>query len=108
MFDQSQKDLALSFARAVAAKDYAKAYGMLSAGARSRLTQKQFRADVDHMLPPEFGDVDPIELMDVPGAADMFVYVVLGGEVYSEAIMVEAFTLDDGAPKIERFTLGRP
>lgn len=108
MFDHTQKDLALSFARAVAAKEYEKAYGMLSAGAQSRISQKQFRADVEHMLPAEFGEVDPIELMEIPEAAEMFVYVVLGGEAYSEAIMVEAFASEGGTPKIDRFQFGRP
>lgn len=108
MFDQTHKTAALTFARALAAKDYAKAYAMLSAGAQSRMTLDQFREAVDRMLPPEFGDVDLIEIQEVPEVADMFVYVVLGGDVYSEAIMVEAFAAEGGTQKIERFTLGRP
>ena len=38
MFDQTQKALALTFARTLAAKDYARAHGMLSAAAQSRTT----------------------------------------------------------------------
>ena len=108
MFDQAQKDVALSFARAVAAKDYAKAYGMLSASAQSRTKPDQFRADVEQMLPPELGRVEPIEIVEDPAWADTFIYVALGGEVYSEAVMVEAVASEDGVLKVDRFQFGRP
>lgn len=108
MFDQSQKTLAVTFARTLAAKDYEQAYGMLSQGARSRITREALRADFEAMIPPEFGEVNLIELLELPEAAELFVYVALGGEVYSEAVMVEAFTAEDGAPKIDRFQFGRP
>ena len=108
MFDQAQKELALAFARALAAKDYARAHGMLGLAAQSRIAVDALRADFEAMIPPEFGAVDPIELQENPAWDDVFVYVVLGGPVYSEAIMVEAFTSEGGTPKIDRFQFGRP
>ena len=108
MFDQAQKRLAVAFARALAGRDYEQAYGMLSAGAQSRTAREALRADFEAMIPPEFGEVNPIELLELPEAAELFVYVVLGGPVYSEAVMVEGFTAEDGTPKIYRFQFGRP
>ena len=108
MFDQTQKDFALTFARTLAAKDYERAYGMLSQGARSGITREALRADFEAMIPPEFGEVSSIELLELPEAADLFVYVALGGEVYSEAVIVEGFTAEDGTPRIDRFQFGRP
>lgn len=108
MFDRASKELALNFARAVAGKHFAKAYGMLSAAAQSQLTPDQFRADVEQMLPPELGRVEPIEIVEDPAWADTFIYVALGGEVYSEAVMVEAVASEDGVLKVDRFQFGRP
>ena len=108
MFDQTQKDLALSFARTLASKDYDQAYSMLSQGARSRIAREALRADFEAMIPPEFGEVTSIELLELPEAADLFVYVALGGEVYSEAVIVEGFKAEDGTPRIDRFQFGRP
>ena len=108
MFDQAQKALALMFGRTLAAKDYARAHGMLSPAAQSRTTGEALRTDFEAMIPPEFGAVDPIELLENPAWDDIFVYVVLGGQVYSEAVIVEAFTSEGGTPKIDRFQFGRP
>jgi hypothetical protein len=108
MFDQAQKALALDFARALAAKDHARAHGVLSVAARSRTTVDALQADFEAMIPTDFGEINSIELLENPAWDGMFVYVVLGGPVYSEAVMVKAFTSEDGAPKIDRFQFGRP
>ena len=108
MFDPSQKTLAVTFARTLVAKDYEQAYNMLSPGARSRITREALQTDFEAMIPPEFGEVSSIELLELPEAAELFVYVVLGGEVYSEAVIVEGFTAEDGTPRIDRFQFGRP
>ena len=108
MFDQAQKTMALSFARALAARDYGQAYGMLSAAAQARMTLDALRDDFTAMIPLDWGDVDPIALVEDPAFDEIFLYVVLGGPVYSEAVMIEAFTAEHGTPKIERFQFGRP
>jgi cell filamentation protein len=37
-----------------------------------------------------------------------FIYIVLGGDIYSEAIIVYSFVVEDGLHKIDRFEFGRP
>ena len=108
MFDQSQKELALAFARALAARHYDQAYGMLSAAAQSRIPLGRFRDDFDAMIPLDWGAVDPIALVENPAWEAMFLYVVLGGKVYSEAVIVESFATEGDTLKIERFQFGRP
>ncbi len=108
MFDQSQKELALTFARTLAARDYEQAYSMLSAAAKSRITLDRLREEFESMIPVDWGDVDPIALVENPAWDAMFLYVVLGGEVYSEAVIVESFTSEHGRLTIESFQLGRP
>ena len=108
MFDDAQKTLAVTFARALAARTYAQAYDMLSAAAQSRISVEALRETFESMIPPDWGDVTPIELQESPYTAGRLLYVVLGGRVYSEAVIVHSFTTEDGVPKIERFELGRP
>ena len=108
MFDANEKALALDFARRLSARDYAAAHTMLSAAARSRTTLDQLQADFERMIPLDWGDVDPIALEEGPLWNDQFLYVVLGGAVYSEAIMIHAFAVDAGTPGIDSFEFGRP
>ena len=50
--------------------------------------------------------VEPLELEE---SQDWdFVYVVLGGDTYSEAIFIPVFTIEAGQIKIAEFELGRP
>ena len=108
MFDQEQKTLALEFARSLAKRDYRRAYNMLSLDAQSQLTEDGLREQFESMIPPDWGDVDPIELEENPAWDEVFLYVVLGGEVYSEAIIVNSFASDNEIPKIDSFQFGRP
>jgi len=108
MFDQQQKILALEFARSLAKRDYRQAYNMLSLNAQSQLTEDALREQFESMIPPDWGDVDPIELEENPAWDEMLLYVVLGGDVYSEAIIVNAFASENELPKIDSFQFGRP
>ena len=108
MFDQNQKTLALEFARTLAKRDYGQAYHMLSLNAQSQLTEDGLREQFESMIPPDWGDVDPIELAENSAWDEMFLYVVLGGDGYSEAIIVNSFASDDEIPKIDSFQFGRP
>jgi hypothetical protein len=108
MFDDAQKTLAVTFARALAARNYAQAYDMLSAAAQSRISVEALRETFESMIPPDWGEVNPIELQESPYTAGRLLYVVLGGPVYSEAVIVHGFTTEDGTPKIDNFELGRP
>jgi hypothetical protein len=108
MFDQAQKTLAVTFARALSAREYERAYGMLSSSARSQTTSSGLREDFESMIPPDWGEVEPIALEENPAWDDLLLYVVLGGPVYSEAVIVNGFASEDGSLKIESFQFGRP
>jgi len=108
MFDQKQKSLALDFARSLSKRDYRQAYKMLSLNAQSQLTEDGLREQFESMIPLDWGDIDPIQLEENPAWDEMFLYVVLGGDSYSEAIIVNSFASDDEIPKIDSFQFGRP
>lgn len=108
MFDQTQKKLALDFANALADRDYVRAYSMLGADTQTQMTVEDLREEFEAMIPLDWGEVDPIQLEENPAWDELFIYVVLGGEVYSEAIMITAFTSEQGATKIQAFDFGRP
>ena len=108
MFDDTQESVALAFARSLAARDYARAYAMLSSGAQSTLTLQALQEQFEMMIPPDFGDVAPIEIVKDPTWDHIFIYVALGGPVYSEAVIVSAFADEQGHQKIDAFELGRP
>jgi hypothetical protein len=108
MFDQTQKSKALEFARLLGARDYAQAYSMLSVSARSATTVDALREQFEAIIPLDWGDVSPIELQENPAWDEMFLYVVLGGSVYSEAIIISAFASENGQPRIDAFQFGRP
>jgi hypothetical protein len=108
MFDDHQKALALDFARRLSARDYATAYGMLSSAAQARTTLEQLRSDFEDMISLDWGAVEPIALEENELWNELFLYVVLGGAIYSEAVIVDAFALEHGAPRIDSFQFGRP
>ena len=108
MFDQNQKNLALEFARSLAKRDYDRAYNMLSLSAQSQWTEDALREQFESIIPQDWGDVDPIQLEENPAWDEMFVYVVLGGDTYSEAIIVNSFAFESDLPKIDNFQFGRP
>ena len=106
MFDPTQKTLALDFARALVRGDYPAAHAMCSRRLQARLDITALREQFERMIPLDWGPVDPIELEDRDEWP--FVYVVLGGDVYSEAIIIESFTLEDGQARIDAVEFGRP
>ena len=106
MFDPTQKTLALDFARALVRRDYPAAHAMCSRQLQARLDIAALREQFERMIPLDWGQVDPIELEDSDEWP--FVYVVLGGDVYSEAIIIESFTLEDGQARIDAVEFGRP
>ena len=107
-FNQAQKSRALEFARTLARRDYAHAYSMLSTTAQSGTTLESMREQFETMIPLDWGDVSPIELEENAAWDEMFLYVVLGGPVYSEAIIVNSFAPENGQPMIASFQFGRP
>ena len=106
MFDPTQKQRALDFAHALSRRDYASAYALCSNKLKSQITAEKLQEDFEDMIPLDWGAIDPIELME--NEAFPFLYVVLGGDVYSEAIIIDAFATEDGVEKIDNFEFGRP
>ena len=105
-FNENQKALALEFAHALANRDYQAALALCSTQIRSRMTAESIGADFEAVIPPDWGEIDPIELVD--NDLFPFVYVVLGGDVYSEAVIVDSFAAEDDQERIGSFMFGRP
>lgn len=108
------RHVALQFAKLLAQRDYAAAYTMTSRDYRRRMTVEQLRKAFEQIVPPDWGPIEPIEVGETmtrwPGkqAADIgWAYVSLGGNVYSEAIIV-IVTVENGESKIREVEFGRP
>ena len=106
MFDSAQKSLAKEFARVLSQREYDAAHAILSQKLRSQVDVDRLREEFEEMIPLDWGLVDPIELEesgDYP-----FIYVVLGGDVYSEAIIIDSFSIENNQVKVGRYEFGRP
>lgn len=108
------KETALAFAKALGARDYPGAYGMTSQAYRKEVTVEQLRDAFEEIVPTDWGEMGPIEvgetMEDWPGkeATDIgWVYVSIGGDMYSEAISVIVAAENDSA-KIREIEFGRP
>ncbi|NOQ34374.1 MAG: hypothetical protein GQ569_00580 [Methylococcaceae bacterium] len=106
MFNDDQKTLALNFAQQLAQRNYKVAYAMCSQNLQSQLTLDDLHEQFEDMIPLDWGRIEPIEL-DKNGDYP-FVYVVLGGDVYSEAIFINSFVIENSSLNIESFEFGRP
>lgn len=105
MFDQDQKATALLFAQKLAARDYPAALELCSEEIRTGLNQGSLADKFEAIVPLDWGKV---EIILEENDAFPFVYITLGGDVYSEAIIVHSFGTENGQAKIARFELGRP
>ena len=108
------QQLALTFTELLAARDYATAYDLTAQEYRWQITLAELQAAFEEIVPLDWGDIGPLEigqtLTDWPGKqpADLgWVYVSIGGDIYSEAITV-IITLENGHPKIREIEFGRP
>jgi hypothetical protein len=108
------RQVALEFTKALAARQYDKAYAMTSQGYLRRSTVDQLRAAFEAIVPTDWGAMGPIEsgqtLTNWSGkqSSDLgWVYVSIGGDVYSEAVMV-VVTSENGEARIREVEFGRP
>jgi hypothetical protein len=108
------RQLALEFARSLAAREYPNAYEMTVREYRTRTTLEQLRTAFEAVVPPDWGPMGPIEAGETmatwPGKlpSDLgWVYVSIGGTHYSEAVAV-VVTSEEGEPKIRAVEFGRP
>jgi hypothetical protein len=106
--------VALEFTKALATRDYDGAYAMTSRDFQSGMSKDQMQAAFEAIVPLDWGAVGPIEtgetLASWPGKqpADLgWVYVSIGGDVYSEALIV-IVALEDGNARIREVEFGRP
>jgi len=112
--ESDYEQVALEFTKALAERQYSKAYEMTSQEFRSHSTVDKLKIDFETIIPPDFGPIDPIEVAQTmsnwPGrqSSDVgWAYVSIGGEVYSEALVV-IVTLENGKEKIREIEYGRP
>ena len=106
MFNQNQKKTALLFAQNLAARDYRAALELCSQELELSFDERSLGEEFEAIIPLDWGEVDPIVLEE--NDAFPFVYITLGGNLYSEAVIVHAFTTENGQLKIASFELGRP
>ena len=108
------RQTALEFVKALAARDYPKAYAMTTQGYRMRTTLEHLRIAFETIVPTDWGPVGPVEVGQTmetwPGKlpSDMgWAYVSIGGDVYSEAVTV-VVTSENGEARIREIEFGRP
>jgi hypothetical protein len=111
---RDSEQTALAFSKALVARDYSVAHAMTSRTYRDRMSLEQVQSAFETIIPTDWGTVEPIEvaqtLRDWPSKEDSdlgWVYVSLGGDVYSEAVVV-VVTLEDGEPRVRDVEFGRP
>jgi hypothetical protein len=108
------RQVALTFAKSLAAREYAQAYAMTSQGYRQKNTVEQLRSKFEAIVPTDWGNMGPIEVGQImtswPGKqpTDLgWAYVSIGGAVYSEAATV-VVALENGAARVREVEFGRP
>lgn len=106
--------VALAFTKALAARDYEAAYALTSRAYREGTSLKAMKEGFEAIVPTDWPSVDPIEvgvtMDDWPGKEPSdagWVYVSVGGDVYSEALTV-VVTREDGELRVRSVEFGRP
>jgi hypothetical protein len=112
--DRDYKSVALGFAEALARRDYPAAWAMTSKQYQAVTTMEAMQVLFEAIVPTDWRSVGPIEigttLESWPGqeSGDLgWVYVSIGGDVYSEAVTV-VVALEDGESRIRTVEFGRP
>src|SRR6476659_1504837 len=89
------RQVGLAFTKALAARDYDAAYALTSRAYRDSTSLNALEAAFETIVPTDWTTVGPIEvgeaMEDWPGkeASDVgWAYVSVGGDVYSEAVIV--------------------
>jgi hypothetical protein len=108
------RQVALLFAKALSAREYPIAYAMTSEQFRRNHTAEDLKAQFEAIVPPDWGAIGPIEVgqtmthWPTKQQSDLgWAYVSIGGNVYSEAVIV-VVTSTNGNPQIREVEFGRP
>jgi hypothetical protein len=114
MSTDNAKECAMQFGNLLAMRKYADAYEMTSKDYRRRTSLEEMQEQFENIVPIDWGPIDPIEagrtMNDWRGKEPsdlMWVYVSLGGDVYSEAVTV-IIAQEDGSLKVREVEFGRP
>jgi hypothetical protein len=106
--------VALRFANALANRDYAAAHALTSRDYRQRTSVEELRAAFEAVVPPDVGPLGPVEMgltmeswPDKQPADLKWMYVSIGGQVFSEAVVVVA-SGEDGEVRVRPVQFGRP
>jgi hypothetical protein len=106
--------VALAFTKALAARDYEAAYALTSRAYREGTSLKAMADAFEAIVPLDWGTVAPVDvgvtMDDWPGREPSdagWVYVSVGGDVYSEAVTV-VVTREDGELRVRTVEFGRP
>ena len=106
--------IAFDFTKALAARDYSKAYAMTSQEYRKKNSVDHLRALFEAIVPSDWGPIGLIQVGETmtiwpkKQSSDLgWAYVSIGGNMYSEAVTV-IVTLDNGEQKIREVEFGRP
>jgi len=107
-------NVGVDFAKALARRDYTAAYAMTSSEYQRGMTLAAMQAAFEDIVPTSWSTVGPVEgglTMDTwpdKQPADVgWAYVSIGGDVYSEAVVV-VVAVEAGALRIRTVEFGRP
>lgn len=108
------KETALNFSNVIASRNYSDAYEMTSTSFKEHFSKLKMQEAFEDMVPMDWGDINPIEIGETmtewptKESTDIaWVYVILGGDVYSEALTL-IVTNENGILKIRDIEFGRP
>ena len=108
------KNTALEFSTIIASRNYSDAYEMTSSSFKKTYSESEMQKAFEEMIPLDWGDISPIEIGETmtewPAKESTDVawfYVILGGDVYSEALILIVAD-DNGLIKIRDIEFGRP
>jgi len=112
--DSAIRDLALRFTQELVDREYDKAYSRTTAILRQHSSFESFVSHFETIVPKDWGPASPLEIAETrfdwpeKNPQDiMWVYVSIGGDVYSEAITL-IVTKEVSAFKISHIEYGRP
>ena len=111
---QDAKATALEFSNLISSRNYSDAYKMTSKKFKENVSEKEMQANFEDMIPIDWGKVSPIEVGETmtewpaKESSDIaWVYVILGGNIYSEALTLIVSSEEDSV-KIRDIEFGRP
>ncbi|HMI52921.1 MAG TPA: hypothetical protein VK525_15525 [Candidatus Saccharimonadales bacterium] len=107
-------EVAFQFTEALTERDYDRAYTITSQDYQRRISAERLRTAFEAIVPTDWGAIGPVTVVQsmtewpAKQPSDLgWVYVSIGGGVYSEAV-ITIITLEDGRPKVRDVEFGRP